>query len=182
MRYLFFILFTCVCFSANAQPELKPDARKIYDAYVEYRKEPHAPEHQMRFVRDFPASKEVFLKVFYPDGLDELYATRAEYMKTLQEIAVPFPKVVLPKITPIVIGMKSAGDIVGQLQNLIIDLAIKETSTFSETLHKLKKKEVASIASFLSDNPRYNELLNALRQVNDTKMLSIFTAVNNQKQ
>lgn len=182
MRYLFFILFSCLCFIANAQQDLKPDARKIYDAYVEYCKEPRAPEHQMRFVRDFPASKEVFLKVFYPNGLDELYTTRTAYLKAMEDIAVPFPKVVLPKITPIAIGMKSAGDIIGQLQNLIVDLAIKETSTFSETLHKLKKKEVASIASFLSDNPRYNELLNALRQVNDTKMLSIFTAVNNQKQ
>lgn len=182
MRYLFFILFSCLCFTANAQQNLKPDAQKIYDAYIEYRKEPRAPEHQMRFVRDFPASKEVFLKVFYPDGLDELYANRADYMKTLQEIAMPFPKVVLQKITPVAIGMKSAGDIVGQLQNLIIELAIKETPTFTETLHKLKKKEVASIASFLSDNPRYNELLNALRQANDTRMLSIFTAVNNQKQ
>lgn len=172
--------------SLGAQP-LLPEAERIKKQYDYYLKDHRASLHHVDYITAFPENKAEFMDVFYPYKKDQLYEARHEYIKVLADIGKQYPHLVLAK--GIVIGKELTGseDIVGDLQEVLIEIAANHVPEFIKEVKKLKKQEQQSFAGFLADakdRGKVENLRDQLQAMKEDKLAGLITGAirNKEKQ
>lgn len=162
--------------------DLSPEAMKIKKAYDELIKDPSFAEAQMQYIIDFPADKETFIRVFNSPHIDQLYPQRFAYLDTFTHLAAKYPEAALLKCISLSKEMLGAGDVLGEIQKLLITLAPRYPETFAAQLRKMFKPDAKLIAYFMGDtnDPQLKacnkQLIKGLRQLDQNRQIDIFIA------
>jgi hypothetical protein len=177
LRLLVLLLLISAATFAQGNELLIADAKTIKDAYTELMKEPRASISQMNYIAAFPATKEIFFHVFYPDALDQLYPTRKQYLDALIRISESLPKEVLVKILKTEVNMKASDDIVGQLQTLTLSLAAQHTDVFTGAVKSMWPKDQKNLAPFIADtdDPNFDTLIENLKTAKANNLVNQLT-------
>ena len=72
---IFFFLLA-ISYGAFSKASLLPASKRTKEAYLSWKKQPKSAAQQQAFIKAFPATKKVFLAVFYPDDFGQLYSSR----------------------------------------------------------------------------------------------------------
>ncbi len=155
---LYILLLLPLCGWAQKK-ELIPEAIKIKRQYDLLGHEKRAVLSHVDYITAFPDNKTTFLWVFYPYELDQLYPDRHKYMQALHDISEPYPQKVIAKLVPIAKELQGNEDVVGELQVLLLELAVKNTDAFATEANKLKKAEQASLMAFLVHTDKEHDAL-----------------------
>lgn len=166
---------------AQSALTLPYDAKKIKEMYDIMQKVPDAPEVHQRYVKAFPANRDVFMEVFNSPQRDQLYTQSHSYVMGMKQAATSYPDQVLYKCILISADMKawSKGP-VEDLQNVIYDVAFNNIDTFIVIVGNLKKSTIFNTANFLAAhtndtiNPKFQELIALLEQRNQQRLLKLF--------
>lgn len=139
--------------------------------------------NQMNYIDAFPATKEIFFHVFYPDALDQLYKTRKQYLDALISISENLPEKVLYKILGTGVTMNASDDITLQLQNLMLKLSVAHTDVFVTTVKSMWPKDQRALAPFIADtdNPDFDTLIEHLKAAKANALANMLTKAHDSK-
>ncbi len=183
LRLLTLLLLINTSSFAQLDETLSVDSKTVRDAYTIWMREPRLAQNQMGYIAAFPATKEKFFHVFYPDPLDQLYKTRKQYIDAMERIAEELPERVLSKILGTAVTMKASDDIVGQLQNLILKLSVEHTDVFITTVKSMWPKDQNALAPFIADtdDARFDTLVENLKTAKAKALANLLTKAHEER-
>lgn len=175
------ILLVTGTVSAQSLLELSYDSKKIKEIYDIMQKVPDAAEVHLRYIKAFPANRDVFMDVFNSPQKDQLYAQSHSYVLGMQQAATSYPDQALFKCLLVANELKawSPGP-VEDLQNVIYNISLNNVDTFIVIANKFQKNAIFDVAVFLAAhtnhtiNPKFNELIALLEQRKSKRLLKLF--------
>ena len=187
MKYIITLVLSTVLFFfqqqvyAQSSLTLSYDAKKIKEMYDIMQKVPDAAEVHQRYIKAFPANRDVFMEVFNSPQKDQLYDQSHSYILGMKQAATSYPDQVLYKCLLISADLKawSKGP-AEDLQNVIYDVALNNIDTFIVIIGNFKKSTTFNVAKFLAAhtndtiNPKFHELIALLEQRNQKRLLKLF--------
>ena len=130
---------------------LNSNSIKVVEAYKLIQNSPNDSIVQLNYIKCFPNNWKIFLSVFQPKDLSQLYRSSNQYICILDSLRASFPR----QIGELLINLGSKAhweaDATGAIQRILAKYASENTILFSELLNKKPKSNRKNIITFLAD-------------------------------
>ncbi|MDP9041129.1 MAG: hypothetical protein M3N30_04045 [Bacteroidota bacterium] len=161
-------------FTSLLSQALIPDAVVVKRAYKKLAADTNNNKLIKSYIDAFPSNSKTFLDLFLSKNLDQLDNESNKYLDLFERCAVKYPEKVLSKCVKIGKNLTWDADVVGQLQQISIELSIKYLNNFIDSYNTLNSKEQNSLINFYADvenydaYPEFQELIDKLNSLGQT--------------